>query len=288
MDNQESTIWVNIFDPINGPSFRPSPLKPIPWWMHNPANISSRPSQHRNLGSRRSSFGNLMPPPRGSSRSVASAACYSRPSTPVPSRDGASSTPGNDAKPALRIKDPDRAMMSESPTPVPLKFKRVSTLVREEPLRHPSSRLSLRRHDTSDAEASAYMTPPEYADEDGLTGPEPLQLVAEIHRLIREKPGESSEYIHSYRTPKRAPAEPDGSRTPQPGITARRITESAVVMTRGGLDASETVTPTQAGALSARTSVDMVHRMPGGYERGEPRNVMKGVGAELRKLFARK
>ncbi|CAH0028362.1 unnamed protein product [Clonostachys rhizophaga] len=29
--SQDSTIWVNLSDPINGPSFKPSPLKPIPW-----------------------------------------------------------------------------------------------------------------------------------------------------------------------------------------------------------------------------------------------------------------
>ena len=30
------TIWVNIFDPIDGPTFEPSPLKPIPWFMQQP------------------------------------------------------------------------------------------------------------------------------------------------------------------------------------------------------------------------------------------------------------
>lgn len=32
----DSTIWVNLFDPINGPSFKPSPLKPIPLFMRRP------------------------------------------------------------------------------------------------------------------------------------------------------------------------------------------------------------------------------------------------------------
>lgn len=42
----EATIWVNLFDPINYPSFKPSPLKPIPRFMQ-PRRCSSSRADHQ-------------------------------------------------------------------------------------------------------------------------------------------------------------------------------------------------------------------------------------------------
>ncbi|CEI38690.1 unnamed protein product [Fusarium venenatum] len=46
-DTSKSVIWVDIFDPINGPSFKPSPLKPIPLFMQRPASPIREP--HRRV-----------------------------------------------------------------------------------------------------------------------------------------------------------------------------------------------------------------------------------------------
>lgn len=224
------------------------------------------------------------PPPRSSSRSGASTVCPSRPTTPVPARDGSSSTTGLSLNPGPFLHGPDRAM-TPSPAPVPLQFKRISTLVKEEPLRHPSSRLNLHRR-KSESHASAYLTPPEYASEDGVKGPEPAELVAEIHRLIREKPAESSEFIQSYRT-KREATGSEATELPQPNDDKMRRTTDSAVSARA-LDSSGTTTPSQLEVSSARTSLDMVYRRSKIKGRGESRKVRKVVGTELRKLFSRK
>lgn len=273
---------MNISDPVDGPSFRPSPLKPIPWCMQAPTDISPRLILHQSSGPRSSYAGTPPPPPRGSSRSGASTLCLSRPTTPVPGRDGSSSAPGLGFGSAACIKDPDTALMRPSPTPIPLQFKRVSTLVKEEPLRHPSSRFNVQRR-RSESHASAYLTPPEYADRDGSAGPEPSELVAEIHRLIREKPTESFEYIHSYRT--KEAVESNVTAIPQPGDMSRRTTDSAV--TTGALESTGGTTLSQLETLSARTSLDMVHRRSRIHS-GDSRKVRKAVGTELRKLFSKK
>lgn len=282
MEEQEPTIWVNMFDPIDGPSFRPSPLKPIPWWMQNPTVTSPLFIPHQSSGLRSNHFRTTTPPPRSSSRSGASTACPSRPTTPVPARDGPS-TPGRGPSPASFLRVPDRASMTLSPAPVPLQFKRISTLVKEEPLRHPSSRLNLQRR-KSESHTSAYQTPPEYADEHEAVNPEPSELVAEIHRLIREKPAESSEYLHSYRREKAA--EPEALEIlPQLESMTRRTKSAA---TPHAMDSSGATTPSQLEASSARTSLYLLYRRSNSQAREEPRKVRKVVGTELRKLFSRR
>ena len=227
------------------------------------------------------------PAPRSSSRSGTSTICPSRSTTPIPGRDGTSSSGGI-------LSPPDRALLSQSPGPSPLQFKRVSTLVKEEPLRHPSSRLHLQRR-KSKSHASAYLTPPEYADEIDSMTPAPSQLVAEIHRLMQQGPAQSSEYINSYRTNRAAPVEveleTENERkvdTAAPDIVTRRNTLSSTTPSALSSSESETTTPSQLEMSSARTSLDVVHRNSRLIGRGESRKVRRAVGTELRRIFTKK
>jgi hypothetical protein len=278
------TIWVNVFDPINGPSFQPSPLKPIPWSMQSPEVIPTIFLPHR-TSSLNKQLG-TPPPLRTSSRSGTSTICPSRSTTPVPGRDGTWSSSGV-------LNTPDRALLSQSPGPSPLHFKRVSTLVKEEPLRHPSSLLHLQRR-KSESHASAYLTPPEFADEAESTTPEPAQLVAEIHRLIRQVPTQSSE-CDSDKT--------DIAEAPEPELEAankmkidkaashtvpRRNTVSSTMSNILDSPASEHTTQLQLEVSSARTSLDVAHRNSRLTGRRESRKVRNAVGTELRRLFSKK
>lgn len=151
----------------------------------------------------------------------------------------------------------------------------------------------------SESHASAYLTPPEYADlvddaDSGSRGPDPSELVAEIHRLIRETPAESSEYIHSYRTAekkmnereKTTEAEPKTEDSQVDDTAERRTTDSA--LTINALESSGASTPSQLEASSARTSMDFARRRSRIQSKGEPRRVRKVVGTELRKLFSKR
>lgn len=144
----------------------------------------------------------------------------------------------------------------------------------------------------SESHASAYLTPPEYADDkDASMGPELSKLVAEIHRLIDESPAQSSEFIESYRTQKEEKTEPETERDLEPEPEAMLYAEDTTRATRHssttttattatGLGSSGASTPSRLGISSARHSLDGVY--------AESRNVRKAVGTELRRLFTRR
>ncbi|KAF4978569.1 hypothetical protein FZEAL_5073 [Fusarium zealandicum] len=206
VDSSETVIWVNIFDPINGPSFKPSPLKPIPLFMYRPPDPTTEPQQH--------SVANdvyLQAPPL--LRKPASAPCTAC----AP----ASSARGTDTGTQSRCQHTASAPSSRSPTPtrghdirpspaplqeyngdmgpLDLGHKKAFALVKEEPLKRPSSRLAPRRR-RSDANSSAYRTPPEYPDQVMRTPyPLPLSTVRAVGSMPSQRSApQSSEYLERY------------------------------------------------------------------------------------------
>ncbi|KAJ3513071.1 hypothetical protein NM208_g15236 [Fusarium decemcellulare] len=151
-DPSDSVIWVDIFDPINGPSFKPSPLKPIPLFMQrppNPAVVAQHQPHPADV--------HLQTPPPLSKSASAPCSVYppassvtslrlrthntSQPTVPIP------------AGPAYRSPTPSRGHDARLPPAPPseyitdtgsldLRHKQAFTLVKEEPLKRPSSRLA--------------------------------------------------------------------------------------------------------------------------------------------------
>ncbi|GKU19994.1 unnamed protein product [Fusarium langsethiae] len=175
-DTSKSVIWVDIFDPINGPSFKPSPLKPIPLFMQRPANPIREPYRRVTtidthlqappyLREPRSAPGSAYPPgsPEQSTISDHQSMRQRSPSPPV-LRDSRSLRPPREyddrpSSPKNYIKDDE---LSE------VRHRQAVSWVREEPLKRPSSRLAPSRHsdlNRSEATSSAYRTPPEYPDQ---------------------------------------------------------------------------------------------------------------------------
>ncbi|KAM0436730.1 hypothetical protein ACHAPT_002441 [Fusarium lateritium] len=192
-DPSESVIWVDIFDPINGPSFKPSPLKPIPLFMQRAPNHAVKP---RSQPSVLDTY--LQTPPH--LRKPASA-----PSSVYPPVSPAKS-------PELASKDASQPVASlpvvpASRSPAPSR-KQAFTLVKEEPLKRPSSRLASPRR-RSDINSSGYCTPPEYPDQVMRTpyplplstiraaSPLPSQLTSHMQRITHAAP-QSSEYLERY------------------------------------------------------------------------------------------
>ncbi|KAJ3469321.1 hypothetical protein MRS44_003386 [Fusarium solani] len=149
-DPSESVIWVDIFDPINGPSFKPSPLKPIPLFMQRAPNHAVK------LQSQQPSALDiyLQTPPHLRKPASAPSSVYP-PVSPAKSPELAS----KDA--SQLVASLSVASASRSPTP---SRKQAFTLVKEEPLKRPSSRLASPRR-RSDINSSGYCTPPEYPDQ---------------------------------------------------------------------------------------------------------------------------
>ncbi|KAM5351258.1 hypothetical protein ACJ41O_003981 [Fusarium nematophilum] len=200
-DASESVIWVDIFDPINGPSFKPSPLKPIPLFMQRPPNPIVEP-QHR------PSVTNvhLQAPPRlRSSASAPSAVC-------PPATLTVAASPSLPPKPARSRETRPSLAASQGFTgdvgPLDLRHKQAFTLVKEEPLKRPSSRLG-RPSRRSDVNSSGYRTPPEYPDQIMRTpyplplstvraaSPLPSHLTSHSQRATHAAP-QSSEYLERY------------------------------------------------------------------------------------------
>ncbi|RSL56486.1 hypothetical protein CEP54_008781 [Fusarium duplospermum] len=150
VDPSESVIWVDIFDPINGPSFKPSPLKPIPLFMQRAPNHVAKPQSQQ--PSALDIY--LQTPPHLRKPASAPSSVYP-PVSPVKS-------------PELASKDASQLTASlpvapASRTPTPSR-KQAFTLDKEEPLKRPSSRLASPRR-RSDINSSGYCTPPEYPDQ---------------------------------------------------------------------------------------------------------------------------
>ncbi|UPK89988.1 hypothetical protein LCI18_000923 [Fusarium solani-melongenae] len=193
-DPSESVIWVDIFDPINGPSFKPSPLKPIPLFMQRAPNHAVK------LQSQQPSALDIyiQTPPHLRKPASAPSSVYP-PVSPAQSSELASKDASQLAA-SLPV-----GPTSRSPTP---SRKQAFTLVKEEPLKRPSSRLASPRR-RSDINSSGYCTPPEYPDQVMRTpyplplstiraaSPLPSQLTSHMQRITHAAP-QSSEYLERY------------------------------------------------------------------------------------------
>lgn len=221
-DTSKSVIWVDIFDPINGPSFKPSPLKPIPLFMQRPASPNHEPYrrltttdthlQAPSYSRKPHSAPGSVCPPRSPSESTISDHQSLRQPSPSPSVLTASRSP-------MPPRDYNIRPCSESPKNY-IQDKEISEMphrqavswVREEPLKRPSSRLAPSRSSEigrSEASASVYRTPPEYPDQIlrtlyplplstvRTTSPLSLQLTSRSQQTLHAAP-QSSEYLDRY------------------------------------------------------------------------------------------
>ncbi|RGP67775.1 hypothetical protein FLONG3_8394 [Fusarium longipes] len=187
-DTSKSVIWVDIFDPINGPSFQPSPLKPIPLFMQRPASPIHEPYRRVTaidthlqappyLRKPHSAPGSVCPP-RSPVENTISDRQRQRQRQPSPSPSVLSAS-----RSRVRPRESDNRPSSEPPKNnirdnelSEVRHKQAISWVREEPLKRPSSRLAPSRHsdlNRSEATTSAYRTPPEYPDQ-------PLVLTAHV------------------------------------------------------------------------------------------------------------
>ncbi|CAJ0553502.1 Ff.00g120140.m01.CDS01 [Fusarium sp. VM40] len=216
-DASRSVIWVDIFDPINRPSFKPGPLKPIPLFMQrspSPADPLQRilTTNDKYLQA---------PPPLRKPHSAPDSVCPSEP--PMKDKfsdhyDTHQALPALPVYPAPRSPGPSRERDSQQIYTAnnqhsELRHKQAVSWVKEEPLKRPSSRLapSRRRPDInrSDANSSAYRTPPEYPDQVLRTpyplplssirsaSPLPSQLTSHLQQTADAAP-QSSEYLDRY------------------------------------------------------------------------------------------
>lgn len=183
----DSVIWVNIFDPINGPSFKPSPLKPIPLFMQRPRIPIIEPQRQASAVD-----AYLQSPlPLASLRNSVSAPstlCPTRATTPIVSI----STPTR-----AHSRVPSQDMIGDS-GPLDVRRQQAPAFVREEALKRPSSRLAA-RHRRSQSRSSLYQTPPEYMD---ATHQPPSLDESRIpplqHYSVLSFPTHSSEYLERY------------------------------------------------------------------------------------------
>ncbi|CAM1505268.1 Fc.00g109050.m01.CDS01 [Cosmosporella sp. VM-42] len=179
----DTTIWVNLFDPINGPSFKPSPLKPIPQFMQRP------PTPMHEAQCQTSVVDTDLQPPSPLSRpaSRASTICCTTSSTPIPaSATVISPLRGCSAPPSRESSHEyvgDRG-------PLDLRRQQIFSFIKEEPLKRPSSRRTAYSC-RSKTYSSAYQTPPEYLD--SVSYPRPL-----FDKNPLKSPSASSEYLERY------------------------------------------------------------------------------------------
>lgn len=273
------TIWVNIFDPIDGPTFKPSPLKPIPWFMQRPnwVNVDTpRQSTSRNADL------HLSLPPRDltetSSDSAPSTICPSGPRTPVPSHGGSRSPPKVTTPVTSRsdtvvkdVKDAEELDYFSDEEPLrPLAFRRKPTYINEEPLQRPSSRLMGPRR-RSETHASAYGTPPEFSEDYQReqqeatamalpprkpSTPAASQIALQLHRLMKAgTPAQSTDSVSSSRA--------SGS--------------------HAGVSMSRAATEAKTDTSGSTTSL-----MSTGKNRSKEGSLRRSVGAELRRFFTGK
>ncbi|KAM0562081.1 hypothetical protein ACHAPJ_002525 [Fusarium lateritium] len=214
-DASKSVIWVDIFDPINGPSFKPSPLKPIPLFMQRPpspiretqrtlSTIDTYLQAPPTLRKPHSAPGSVCPPD-STAKSTGSEHHIVRQPSPSLTVSAAPRSPirprGHDTqKPLVSPQDyvGDNGHLD-------VRHKQAVSWVKEEPLKRPSSRLAQSRR-RSDANSSAYRTPPEYPDQVLRTpyplplstvraaSPLPSQLTSHLQRTAPQ----SSEYLDRY------------------------------------------------------------------------------------------
>ncbi|PTD10235.1 hypothetical protein FCULG_00008719 [Fusarium culmorum] len=226
-DTSKSVIWVDIFDPINGPSFKPSPLKPMPLFMQRSASPIREPYRRvTNVDTHLQAPPHLRKP-------------RSAPGSAYPTRSREESTISDHQNIRRRSRSPSVLDASRSPmpprdrsSPEPLnnymkdelsevRHRQAVSWVREEPLKRPSSRLAPSRHsdvNRSEANTSTYRTPPEYPDQVLRTPyplplstartarPLPSQLTSHPQRTANTAP-QSSEYLDRYQPMMARPAQ---------------------------------------------------------------------------------
>ena len=216
----DSVIWVNIFDPINGPSFKPSPLKPIPLFMQRP-HIPIVEPQRQPSAVDLYLQSPLPLSPSKNSISAPSTLCPTRSPTPVGLLSRVSS-PYRPLSAQLRIPSPDFA---GDVGPQDVRRQYASAVVKEEPLKRPSSRIGA-NHRRSGTRSSVYHTAQEYMDAN-LKAPSPKppdDITVETPKLslpVLTAPAHSSEYLERYQ--------------PTSTLATRRL-ESLMEQSRRGLE----------------------------------------------------
>lgn len=279
-EQQPDTIWVNIFDPIEKPAFKPSPLKPLPWFMQQPNWVNVDTPQEPPM---RDSNLHLPLPPRtyieGSSESASSTTCPSGQKTPVPPRSSSRSPPKASPPATLRSQvlgqNVDRLEELDYFPDVeplrPLVFRRKPTYINEEPLQRPSSRLSPPRR-LSVPRASPCEAPSELHFEEAVaidqqravteaapplkpSSPAASQIASQLHRLMKgSTPTQSTESIN----------------------LSRKSGASSIAMSRAATEGKTDTTGSTTSLRSVRKT-----RSKGGSMR-------RGFGAELRRFFTGK
>ncbi|KAI5924904.1 hypothetical protein F4810DRAFT_709096 [Camillea tinctor] len=242
----DSTIYVSIFDPINGPTFKPSPTKPIPRWMQM---LPGQRSAHRNREPRPHSVLDTHFRPPSSTISV-----KTPPHTipcPTPTTDAhPAPAPAASTSPAPRRQSLFRRRKSrDSPSShydietAPTPFRGHSH-VADEPLRRPLSR---RPHDdssspcTDNAHAPApHSSPPPAAHPEKRNSPPAFStadvsehrrtsppLTDQIRAYLRRctPPAQSTEFLSLYRPGAGAGAEEYGLSAAVPGRGRARVVD---------------------------------------------------------------
>lgn len=181
----DSVIWVNIFDPINGPSFKPSPLKSIPLFMQRPAVPIIEPQRQASAVD-----AYLQSPlPLASLRNSVSCPSTLCP-TPMVSISR-SSTPNR-----AHSRAPSEDMIGDA-GPLDIRRQQAPAFIKEEALKRPSSRLAA-RHRRSQTRSSLYQTPPEYMDQTpSFHSLDETRIPAQKHPML-SFPTHSSEYLERY------------------------------------------------------------------------------------------
>ncbi|KFA55791.1 hypothetical protein S40293_01911 [Stachybotrys chartarum IBT 40293] len=309
-----STIWVNIFDPINRPSYQARPLKPVPLFM--------QPFLSREELSRRTS-----PTwPRSNLRPVSSPStpCGSRPGSPrllskatsslstsCPSVSGGSHAQAKTAiKPLAaytsrvgialpqqyvvgRYRQSPDLTSSETSLPYvsvdPLDLTRAKggrSCIKEEPLKRPSSRFAHRPR-RSKALSSEYNTPPEYMDANP-SGPHPRSLSAlrpASAEAAASFPGQCSQIPAALAAPTLSSEYLEKYR---PLVLPRRRREASQIdeLWKSGTAPAETkARRSRSSGVTVDDGGTTQDKANTGEWEGTPTGRIRSVGAELRKFF---
>lgn len=152
---------MNLHDPVNGPSFLPSPLKQLPWFLQHPKHVNDGygpPNGQTSNTELEQLFPQLEAPPNARLTRTTKADAWTTESPSHPATVSSTSERGT-----RKVSEDAQENFGDYTYTGPLTYSRKPmTLITEEPLQRPSSRLmALRRR--SETHASAYMTPPEYS-----------------------------------------------------------------------------------------------------------------------------
>lgn len=308
------TIWVNIFDPINRPSYQARPLKPVPLFMQpflsreelprrmspiwpkshlRPVSSPSTPCGSRSgsphlLGKAISSSSISCPSVSGSLHAQARTAI--KPLAAYPSRSGI-------ASPQQYAIGRYRQTLDLAPSEASLSYISIDLLdltraksgrscIKEEPLKRPSSRFAHRPR-RSRALSSEYDTPPEYMDANP-SGPPQRSLSA-----LRPPSAEAASSSPSQRS--RIPAahaaptlSSEYLEKYRPLVLPRRRREASQIdeLCKSGMAPAEMKTwRSRSSGLTADDGDTTRDKADTGEWESTPTGKIRSVGAELRKFF---